>query len=674
MESEKRVVQDTDASGVTDYFSQNADEAAKNEEKAAKVLEKVDKESGIRTFKEGKLGLIISTLTIAFSLLHIYSLGIKPIEALKFRMIHVTGIVALIFLFYPARKGSPRKQPSIVDWCLFTAMVIAGFYTALINIDVISLRGGGYVLLDQILGIIIVFLVLEAARRTAGRVLVILSLIFLTYAFTGQYLPGILHHKGFTIKRVFTYLYMSADGLLGTTTGVSASYVFLFCLFGAFLAKSGMSRLFNDFSVSVAGNSPGGPAKVAVLCSGMMGMVSGSAASNVATTGAFTIPLMKSLGYPNYFAGAVEAVASTAGQITPPVMGAGAFLMAEFLGIPYSTIALAAILPCILYYFCCWMSVHLRAQKLGMKGVAKEDLPKTTVVLKEQGYLIIPLVFMIVMLCLGYTATYVAVRAILLTVVVSWVRKSTRMGWKEVLKALDDGCRGALSVCCACIVVCNVVGIISLTGLGTRLGTAVISLSHGHLILALVLTMIVTMILGMGLPTSAAYIITATIAAPILVKMGVVPLSAHFFVFYFAMLAGITPPVAVTAYIGAGIADASPFKTAVAAMKLGIAGFIVPYMFVYAPQMLMQETSVMTTILVILTSIVGTYMLACAVEGYMYDFAPWYSRMLMIIAALCLVYPGVFTDGIGAGAAVLAVVIQKRKAGKKGEKTQEAAA
>lgn len=644
----------------SEYLNMQSDEVKESEKKAQKILEEKDRESGARKYS-GKLGMFVAVLAICFSLFHLYILGISPIETLKFRMFHVTGVVALIMLIFPAHKGSPRFRPSIFDWLLFATTLIVGLYSAIINIDAVASRGGGYTKLDVILGAALTLLILEAARRTAGRILVIISLIFIAYAFLGPYLPGILRHGGFSVSRVSTYLYMSADGLMGITTGVSATYVFLFCLFGAFLAKSGMTQFFNDFAVSVAGASPGGPAKVAVLCSGLVGMVSGSSASNVATTGPFTIPLMKRIGYPNHFAGAVEAVASTAGQITPPVMGAGAFIMAEFLGISYSTVALAALLPCVLYYVCCWVTVHFRARKLGMQGVPRDQLPKVSDIVKAQGYLVIPLLAMIVLLCMGYTATYAAVRAIVLTVIVSWIRKATRMSFNDILLALKDGATGSLSVCISCIVVCTVVGMISLTGLGTRLGVAIIALSHGYLFPALLLTMVVTIILGMGLPTSAAYIITASVSAPILVRIGVMPLAAHFFVFYFAILAGITPPVAVTAYIGAGIADADPLETAITSVRLAIAGVIVPFMFVYSPELLLQADSILAICLAAITATVGAVILAASTEGFLFASATWWIRVLMLITAMLLIKPGLETDIIGAILLAVIIFIQKNK-------------
>lgn len=595
---------------------------------------------------------------IAFSSFHLYTLGLVPLMAMKMRTIHITGIVAMIFLLYPATKKSSRKYVSILDWILFCLVIIVGIYTY-INIDIIGARGGSYTHTNVIFGGIFIFLIFEATRRAIGNVLLSVPIIFILYALFGRFLPGFLGHTGFNISRIIRHLYLTTEGIMGITTGVSASYVFLFVLFGAFLSKSGMINFLNQLALSLTGATRGGPAKVAVISSAMMGTISGSAASNVATTGTFTIPLMKKLGYPPNFSAGVEAAASTAGQITPPVMGAGAFLIAEFLGIPYLMVLSAAIVPALLYYVGIFSSVDIKARKLNLKGKRKSEIPNLYKLLKKDGHLLIPIIAIFYLLISGYTAIYAASRAIVVAIITSWLRKSTRLGYKGILDSLYLGAKTVLPVAIACIVVGNVVGIISLTGLGVRLGMELLSLAGGMIFPMLFFTMIVTIILGMGLPTSAAYIIAATTTAPALINAGMNPITSHLFVFYFAILAGITPPVAITAYIAAGISGGEPNRVAWQAMKLAFSGFIVPYMFISSPTLLLIEGTILSKLLAVCTALVGVMVASVATEGYFNKPLHIFERILCFIIGLLLINVGILTDLVGL--VLLLVFILKNK-------------
>jgi len=410
-----------------------------------------------------------------------------------------------------------------------------------------------------------------------------------------------------------------------------------------------------------------------VLCSGLVGTISTSATANVATTGLFSIPLMKKLGYSNHYAAAVEATASTGSQITPPVLGAAAFLIAEFLGISYIEVAMAAILPCLLYYLCCWVSVHLRARKTGMLGLPKEQLPNTKELLLEQWYLVIPVLVIITLLALRYTLTHAAMLGILMTVAISWLSKNLRMKPKDVLTSLKDGAFSALSVCMACILVGIIVGVFSMTGLATRLSGAVAMVTfaqgpHGieiNILLGLLLTMLMTLILGLGLPTSVAFVITATVAVPILVRIDIAPLAAHFFVFYFAVMAGITPPIAIVAYVAAAIAGACPTKTALVSVRLALAGFVIPFIFVYSPELLLQSGSFFAIVQAFVRAAACVVLLAIALEGFFMTQTSWWMRIIALTASMLLVMPGLETSLIAAAAAIFIYFFQRKKARQK---------
>jgi TRAP transporter 4TM/12TM fusion protein len=570
---------------------------------------------------------------ISLSVFLFFSAALSPLAAFQHRMLFVTGTLTLIFLIYPIRGEGRDGGLPWYDVILVLLSLGAGLYSYT-QLEVIALRGGAYTQWDYVASLVLLALILEAARRAVGLALVVLAVSFVLYAIFGRPLPGVLRHFGFSLERVTMHLTLTTEGVIGMLTGIAATYVFLFVLFGAFLSRSGMIDFFNNMSVGLAGGRPGGPAKVAVLGSAVMGTINGSAASNVATTGAFSIPLMKRIGYKAPFAGAVESVASTGGQIMPPVMGAGAFIMAEALAIPYREVMFAAILPALLYFGGVWFAVDLRARHHKLGSIPADELPSLRETVLEKGHLAIPLAALIYMLVAGYSALYAASIAILITLPVSWLRRQTRLDLERILLALIEGAKASLSVSIACILVGFIVGVVSLTGLGARLGYSVVSMAGDLLPMALLLTMLVCIVLGMGLPTSAAYIVASTIAVPILAGLGVDPLSANFFVFYFAILAGITPPVAITSFIAAGIARAPSNLTSMIALRIALPGFIVPFLFIANDALLISESaSLLTSLVAFSTSMLGVFALTVAFEGYFIEKLNSVQRLLYAATA-----------------------------------------
>lgn len=631
----------------------NAEEAA-----IQKTLEKYDKESQFRKFEtKSKLALLISVIAISFSVFHLWVAGFGALEAIKLRSIHLTFVMVLVFLLYPARKKGMRGKPGILDWGMVALSLVTGLYMVFAN-EQLALRGGLPITQDYIVGALGILVVLEAGRRALGKELPILGAIFLLYAYFGQHIPGSFGHSGFSLNRIISQMYLGSEGIFGIALGVSATFIFLFILFGAFLGETGMARLINDSSMALAGTSPGGPAKVAIVASGIMGTISGSAVANVASTGAFTIPLMKSIGYRPHFAAAVEAVASTGGQFMPPIMGAAAFVMAEILNIPYKDIMIAALIPAFLYYLAVFTMVHLEALKTGLQGVPRDRLPNMKLVIKERGHLILPLVAIVYLLVKGVTPTYAAFYGILVAVGASFLRKTTRMSLRSFLKALEMGAKGSIGVAMATAVVGFIVGVSSLTSLGITLGDNILALAQGYLFPTLVLTMITAIILGMGMPTTAVYIVGATIAAPALLKLGIAPLAAHLFVFYFGNISNVTPPVALAAFAGAGIAGASPSKVGWTAARLASAGFLIPYIWIYSPALIAQG-STGEIFGALATATIGIISLACAVQGYMLKTTNVFHRLLLFVAAFGLIKPGLVTDTVGISVLVFVFLWQR---------------
>lgn len=630
---------------------------------AEAVLENVDVESRYRKSFTPFWTQVIRVISVVFILYHLVTSGIGTPEIIKHRVIHVGFVLGLVWLYYPATRKSPAGKPSILDSVLFLLTVVTTVYTILAR-DAFLVRGGIASTMDTVVGAIVIVLVLEACRRAVGPQLLILCIVFLLYAWGGRYIPGVLSHKGYNLRRIIYQMYLTGQGIYGLPIGVSSTYLVIFIILGSILEKSGLGRLFNDLSLGLGGRLTGGPAKVAVVASALIGTISGSAASNVATTGAFTIPLMKKIGYKPYFAGAVEAAASTGGQIMPPIMGSAAFIMAEFLGIKYLNIAAAAVIPALLYFASVFFQIDLRARSIGLRGLSKEELPDVRKTVLSYGHMIIPIFVLVFLMIEGRTPLYAAFYTVLVTIVLSWFRKETRIGLKEAKMIAVNSARSTLSIGVAMANAGFVVAVLSMTGIGIILADNIVAISGGHLMVALILCMVVSIILGMGLPTSACYVISASIAVPILTKMGVSPFQAHFFIFYYACLSTITPPVALAAYVGAGLAGAKSSQVGWTAFKLALAGFIVPFFFIYSPAMLLIADSWTQILWAAVTGLAGTALLAVAIEGYLSIKLPLWLRPVFFAAAMLMITPGISTDIIGLGLAAIgwfSVQVLKRR-------------
>jgi len=626
-----------------DYIvKRNADGSIDGEE----ILRERDQESKFR-----KLSGIWKTIIMIVSCIFI---GYQMITArigtpiyMKHVAIHLGFIMFLIFAYYPATKKSDKTKPTILDTALIIITVVATIYTTL-NVEPFNARSGVALPSDLIFGAITCLLVLEATRRVVGNSLVILAGVFLMYAYFGRYFPGVFAHRGYSIGRIIYQMYLTGQGIFGIPLGVSAGYLVVFIVLAALLDSSGLGKLFNDAALAVGGRLKGGPAKVSVIASALCGTISGSAATNVATTGAFTIPLMKKCGYKAYFAGAVEAAASTGGQIMPPIMGTVAFIMAEYLGVSYGTVAMAAVIPALLYFSGVFFQVDARARKIGLTGLSKEEIPNLLDTIKKYGHMIIPMIALVYFLMDGFSPVYAAFYASVLTWALSLLRKETRLLGAGLADMSVKAARSALSVGIAMATAGFIVAVLSMTGIGVILADNIVLLSQGHLFIALLLTMVVSIILGMGLPTSACYIIAASIAVPILTKMGVPPFQAHFFVLYFSVISTVTPPVALASYVAAGMSGANTNQVGLAAFRLALAAFIIPFFFIYNPAMLLIADNTMTIIWATVTALFGTYLLALALEGYFLVHLPLWTRVISFAAAILLMTPGLTTDIIGA--------------------------
>ncbi|MEJ8548674.1 TRAP transporter fused permease subunit [Brevibacillus borstelensis] len=622
------------------------EEVRQNETKAQTVLQEYDKEARFRVFDKKWIGLLVSAIAICFALYHLYAAYAIPFVTLKHRSLHVAVVLCLIYLLYPGWKQESRKKLSLSDAALALASLGTAGYIFIHYLDIVN-RGGIPSRLDVAFATITCLLVLEASRRVAGWELTAMAGIFVAYAYLGPYLPGDFAHRGYTFGDIFNYMYVTTEGIFGDATAVSASFIILFIIFGAFLSKSGMGTLFNDLSLALAGSSKGGPAKVGVIASAVHGSINGSAVASVVTTGSFTIPMMKRVGYRPDFAAGVEATAAVGGQILPPIMGAAAFIMAETLGVPYVTIAIAALIPAIMYYFGLLVQVHLRAERDNLQGLTKEELPKIKDVLKERGHLLLPLILLVVLLMMGYTPTLVAVATIIATIVIAALRPSNRMGFRDVLQALEAGVRDTLGVAAACAAVGITVGVFSLTGLGLKLANIILMMGSGSLFMTLLFTMIASIILGLGLPSIPCYIITATMAAPALSTFGVDPLAAHLFVFYFGAIANLTPPIALAAFAGAGIAGSDPQRTGWISCKLALAGFVVPFIFIYKPGLLILESGVADIAIATIATLLAVLALAAATEGFLFAKLNWLLRLALIVAGILLIFPEAVLIGSG---------------------------
>lgn len=626
------------------------------------ILKKYDAESNTMEYK-GLMAKFISALAISFSLFQLYTATFGVLDAQLQRAIHLGFGLSLAFLLYPTKKSWRRDRLHPLDAILAILGAAAPAYIVIFYNELV-LRAGLPTPADAIIGAAGILLVIEAARRVVGIPMVIVVLVFITYAFAGSYMPGILAHKGLTIEQFVSHVYFTTEGIFGIPLGVSSTFIFLFILFGAYLESTGLGKFFIDAANALAGWASGGPAKVAVLSSGLMGTVSGSSVANVVGTGSLTIPMMKKLGYHKNFAGAVEAAASTGGQLMPPVMGAAAFLMAEFVGVPYVEIVKAAVIPAALYFIGVWLGVHFEAKRNNLKGIPREELPKFGTLLRERGHLAIPLLVIVWLLVSGYTPMRAALVAIFLSIICSALRKSTRMKPLEIIKGLENGARNVLGVLVACAAAGIIIGVVTKTGVGLKLASGLLELSGGLLLPSMFLTMITAIVLGMGVPTTANYVITSTIAAPALLQMGVPILAAHMFVFYFGIIADVTPPVALAAYAGAGIAGGNALKTGVNASKLAIAAFIIPYMFVLSPELLLVYGVDSGLILALVTAIIGMIALSSSLIGYLAAPLKSWQRLILSAGGLMMIKPGLLTDiaGIAIFAAILIFQIKNNRA------------
>ena len=547
------------------------------------------------------------------------------------------------------------------DYVLFAAsIVVAGFL--LFSLDGLGLRlraGTSFADPQNAWAAFVgVLLILELTRRVAGLALVVIAVIFVLYAFLGPWLPGFLHHGGYTPGRFFTYVYTD-NGILGPTTAVSSTYIILFIIFAAFLQATKIGDYFVAFAFAIAGRARGGPAKVAVFASGLMGTINGTSAGNVVATGSITIPLMKRVGYKPQSAAAIEAGASTGGQIMPPIMGAGAFIMAEITGIPYTELVVAAVIPAILYFASIYFMVDFEARRSDLRGLSGDDVPGVVGLLRR-AYLFTPIVILIYALFSGYSVIRAGTLATVAAVALSWLTPH-RLGPKGLWDALSLASRMSIQIIVVCACAGIIVGVISLTGVGARFSSLLLDLADANQLLALVFAMLIAIILGMGMPTTAAYAVAASVVAPGLVRMGIEPLIAHFFVFYYAVVSAITPPVALAAYAGAGIAGSDPMRTSVASFKIGLAAFIVPFMFYYSPGLLM-EANWPTIALNLATALVGVYLLSAAVQGWFFGRTNPIVRAAVFAAAIMMISGSLLTDLIGAALAIGAYAWQRRTA------------
>jgi len=618
------------------------------------VMQKFDRESNKRVW-QGVPKIIVTCILAVFSLFCIY----VTLFATWLEEVRLTSFVAFIifigYLVFPAKKGV--QKVNYMPWYDILLMILGtgAFLYYMVNANEIIKLGSNFEWYQIVIGIFGIISLAEICRRSVGIPIVIVAACFVVYALIWGLSNPTLWGK---VNYIVHYLFYSKEGILSTPVNVCSKFIVVFIIFGAFLERTGIADFFIKITNSVVGGFSGGPAKVAVVASALEGMVSGSSVANTVGSGSVTIPLMKKTGYSPEFAAAAEASASTGGQIMPPIMGAAAFLMADYIGVPYSNIVLRAILPAMLYFTGVFISVHLEAKKKGLRGLTKEELPKFLPLLK-QTYLLLPLIILIYLVGTSQRSIqYAAAIAIVVTIVVSLFNKENRITPKRIWEALASGGQGMITVAAACGVAGVIAGTITMTGLANAMINGIVALAGNQVIIALFLTMLCCIVLGMGVPTTANYCIMAATCAPILVRMGVPTIAAHFFVFYFGIVADLTPPVALAAYAGAAIAQGNPMKTALTATKLAIGAFIVPYVFALNPAMLFVDTSVAEVILISITSLVGIFAVSASLEGYLIKDMPWYQRIISLAGGLLLIYPGIVTDTIGICLVAVVVLLQ----------------
>ncbi|MDD4080671.1 MAG: TRAP transporter permease [Eubacteriales bacterium] len=663
-----------------------------DQEEIREIMGKYDRESAYRVLR-GKRGLILSAICVLFSLFQLYSTW-YIIPSTHMRPIHVGIVVMLAYFLYPARRNGRKDTLPWYDLVLGLVSLALFLYPVVYFAQIT--RQNSLLPYQYLIGGLAILVLAEACRRVVGLPIVIIATAFVLIGLFGRLMPGFVSNRGFTVNQIIKHLFYTQEGVFGTPIGASSTFIFLFILFGAFLEKTGVGEFFIDLSNAIAGNKRGGPAKVAVITSALEGTVSGSSVANTVGSGSFTIPMMKRLGYRPEFAAAVEAAASTGGQIMPPVMGAAAFLMAESVGVPYSVVVKAAIIPALLYFAGIYIVTDLEAKKQGLRGMDKNKMPRLLLVLKERGHLILPLVAIIYVLGAGFTPSIAALIGIGIALLGGYmktfvqmiaakakgnpikpvIKESKGLRPREYLEALEAGARSILGVALACGVAGIIAGMITLTGIGLKMGSGLTALAGGSLILLLVFTMISSIILGMGVPTTANYLITSTIMAPVVVRAlaAYLPdvygaldalnpafaiLPAHLFTFYFGIIADITPPVALAAMAGAAIAKSDPLRTGIEATRLAIAAFLVPYIFVYSPQMLMLNAQWYEILQIAVTALIGMFGIGMAVEKYYESKLNILQQLMALAGGLLLIIPGLVTDLFGLALIILVVIWQK---------------
>lgn len=626
-------------------------------EQQQELLEKYDLESNQRNPQNFMKHIIYFGL-LAFTLFQVYTAIFGQFPAQIQRTVHLGFALTFVFLLFPASRKLSKRTIPFYDYILAIIAIVVGSYWV-INYDRLVQSLGQLQTMDFYIGILAVIIVLEGARRAVGLPITIIAGLFLLYAFYGPYMPDFMAHRGQSLDSIVNLMFFSTDGILGTPLAVSSTFIFAFLLFGAFLVKTGVGEYFNDLAIAIAGKLIGGPAKVAIFSSALQGTISGSSVANVVTSGSYTIPMMKRLGYNKNFAGAVEASASTGGQLMPPIMGAAAFLMVEFIGrgVTYWDIAKAAAIPAILYFTGIWIMTHFEAKRLGLRGLKDEEMPDRSKVFKKI-YLLIPIVLIIILMMSGVPVIHAALYGIISCIIVGFINPDVKFGFKEIIDGMVEGARSALAVAAATACAGIIVGVVVKTGLGLSLANSLVKLAGGSILLTLFFVMIASLILGMGAPTTANYVITSTIAAPAIIALLapdvpasaaplIVVLSAHFFVFYFGIIADITPPVALAAFAASGISGGDPIRTGVNSAKLAIAAFIIPYMIVFSPALLMIDVTVWQILWVVFTAIMGMIAIGVGIIGYWYRPVSWIERIVLLAAGLAMIYPESLSDTIG---------------------------
>ena len=609
----------------------------------------------------GYAGFVVGVVAVSMSVYHVYArLTTYAPDQQALLFITLAFSLVLSFLVWPFRKEATPDRVPWADLALAAASLACVGYM-FVNYDyIVSRFPTAHPLspMDMAVGIVAIVLVLEATRRTIGAALPIVAISFLIYGFMGPWLPSWLYHRGLSLELTVDQTWFTTEGIFGTPMAVAGTYVILFIIFGTFLEKSGAGQFFMNFANAIAGGARGGPGKVSVVSSSLFGTISGSAVANVMVDGWLTIPMMKRAGFKPEAAAAIEAVASTGGQIMPPVMGAAAFVMAEFLGASYTQVMIAAAIPALFYYGALFAAIHFNAVRSGLRGLPREELPILGHIILRQGHLFLPVIVLLGLLLYGYTPTYGAIVATVALVAISWLRPATGLRWRACLEALRDGAAHTVPVAMACASAGIVIGIVLQTGLALRFTAFLVDLTYGSLLLALFITMVAGIILGMGMPTTPAYIMQAALLVPAVIKLGVPPMAAHMFAFYFSCLSAVTPPVALAVYAAASIGGAGLWRSGLQAMKFAAAGFIVPYFFVYNPALLFSGP--WTEILrAVVTGSIGVVALAASLEGYLLRTATWFERALLLAAALMLIDPGAVTDIVGLGVLGGVLLIQK---------------